>query len=315
MALTYDEANSVSSKFLDKGKWTDQVYDEHPLLDKMKKGGRVIVDGGNTIKHTIRYRELGLAKSVDPGDARDTVVKEVFTSLEFNWKYNVVDQGITWDEAATNSGEHKIIDLLSGRYTTATDDMNKHISTLLYQAQASIGGEDMEGVMEAIQTTASDTSYGGISSGDAASWIAGLYDATTATLALYGAGSLDAGLRACRFNDYPDLMVTTYANNSIYASKLQPGERRSPGESDAGAVDNYFQKKPILTDPQCPANTWLFLNTKELYMYVHPDYNFKLSSFEEDPSRYNAMRFFMSVMGNFVIQKRRNFGAYTAISS
>ena len=315
MALTYNEANAVSTKFFDKGKWTDQVYDNHPLLDRMKKGGRVIVDGGNSIKHTIRYRELGLAKSIDPGDARSTVIKEVFTALEFNWKYNVVDQGITWDEAATNSGEHKIIDLIRARYDTASEDMDKHISTLLYQSYSDIGGNDMEGLFAAIRDTTSDTTYGGISSGDASSWIAGLYDSSTTTLALYGTGSIDAGLRACRFHDFPDLMVTTYALNSIYASKLQPGERRSPGESDAGAVDNYFQKKPILTDPQCPDNNWFFLNTKELFMYVHPDFNFKMSDFEEDPDRYNAMRFFMSVQGNFVIQKRRNFGAYTAITS
>lgn len=316
MALSISEANAVSHKCFDKGMITDQVYEENEFLNRMKRGGRLVVKPlGNSIQHTIKYKELGDATSIDPDAARVTSRVETRTALDLDPKYSKVDIIITWKERNQNYGEPQIIDLLRSKMKEGLQDINKEISTQLWQANSSRSSYDMNGFYNCVQTTASDSTYGGISSGDASSWIAGLYDTTTTTLALFGTGSLEAGWRACWFIEKPDLMVTTKALNGIYASKLQPGERRNPGQSGAGAMDNYFLGIPILVDPQANDDDWLFVNTKQMWFYVQSGENFDQGEWEDDPDRYKAMRKLITVVGNFVFTRRKNFGAYTAITS
>jgi hypothetical protein len=48
---------------------------------------------------------------------------------------------------------------------------------------------------------------------------------------------------------------------------------------------------------------------------VHPDENWSMGDWEEDPDRYKSIRCLMTVVGNFIADTRKKFGAYTAISS
>ena len=87
MALSVSEANAVSTRHFDKGQITEQVYDNNVVLDKIKQKNRVIVSGGTSIQHTIRYQELGDADMIDPDAARVTSQKETRTALELDWKW------------------------------------------------------------------------------------------------------------------------------------------------------------------------------------------------------------------------------------
>jgi len=185
---------------------------------------------------------------IDPDAARVTTHYETRTAGTLDWKYAKVDMVMLWDERIQNRGKPQIVDLIRDKLTEGTQDLSKLISTQFHQAYTSKGSNDMDGFFTAVRTTASDTTYADISSGDAPSWIAGLYDTTTTTLAMFGTGSLEAGYRACWFIDPPDLFLTTKALNGIYASKLQPGERRKPEEGRAGATDTYFS---VMIIPGC----------------------------------------------------------------
>lgn len=319
MALTYSEANAVSTKFFNMGKLAEQVYEENILLDKILAGGRRRTSGGTSIVHSIRYRELGQAKMVDPDDARVTAKYDTRTQLELDWKYGVVDVVMTWAERVHNDGKEAIVNLMADKYKEGIQDINELLSDDFYQAKTSKGTNDVDGIYEILQATGSSTTYAGISSGDASEWVAGLYDTTTTTMALFGTGSLEAGVRACWFKGVPDLIVMTKANAGIYSSKLQPGERRQPQTGKAAAktwaTDLYFMGIPIVADPHCPANDVIFLSTDNLWFYVKNDYDFKMSEWAEDPDRYNSIRCLCSFTGNFLADVRKKFGAYTAISS
>jgi hypothetical protein len=313
MALSVTEANAVSTRHFDKGKITEQVYDNNVMLDRLRQSNQVIFDGGTKIQHTIRYQTLGDADMVDPDAARVTSQKETRTALELDWRWAKCDISISWEERTFNSGEKKIIDLMADKYKEGMQDMALLISTQFHQAEASRGSYDMHGFLNAVQ--AASSTYAGIDQDDVSSWNAGLYDTTTTTIALYGTGSLDAGLRACRFRDFPDLMLTTFANASIYASKLQPGERRKPGDGRAGATDLYFQSIPIIADPQANTNIWMFLNTEFVLFFVHPSDNWGIEPWENDPDRIKSIRQLITVVGNFMFTRRLAFGAYTALAS
>lgn len=313
MALSVDQANAVSTRHFDKGKITEQVYDEVAVLDRLKKSNRIVIKGGVKIQHSIRHLELGDAAMIDPDAARVTGRYDTRTALELDWKWAKCDIPMTWKERTYNKGEKQIINLMADKYKEGAQDLAKLISTQFHQAYASKGANDMDGFFSCVRAAA--TTYAGISQSDAASWNAGLNNTTTTTLAMYGTGSVDAGIQACWFRDRPDLMITTRANASIYASKLQPGERRRPEEGRAGATDLYFASIPIITDAQANANVWMFVKTNLMFLFVSPDDNFDIGPWESDPDHFKAIRTLYTVVGNFMFTRRKAFGAYTAIAS
>jgi hypothetical protein len=313
MALSLAEVNAVSTRHFDKGTVTEQVYDSTVILDRIRSSGQIVTRGGTSIQFPIRYQKLGDADMVDPDAARVTSVKDTRTGGELDWKFAKVDTAITWEERTYNQGEKAIINLLADKYKEAGQDLAELISTQFHQAYTSKGSLDMDGFLTAV--AASSSSYAGIDQDDVSEWNAGVYDTSTATIAMYGTGSIDAGMRACNFRTWPDLMVTTWANASIYASKLQPGERRKPEGGRAGASDLYFRGVPILADPQANTNIWMIMNTEFMYLYIQGDDNFATGPWTEDPDRIKALRTLQTVVGNFVFKRRKSFGAYTAWAS
>ena len=313
MALSLAEVNAVNTRHFDKGMPVEQVYDSVVVLDRIRQSNQIIVKGGTSIQFPIRYQKLGDADMVDPDAARVTAVKDTRTGGELDWKFAKVDTAITWEERTYNQGEKAIINLLADKYKEAGQDLAELISTQFHQAATSVGSYDMQGFFSCV--AASSSTYAGIDQDDVSEWNAGVYDTSTATIAMYGSGSIDAGLRACNFRSWPDLMITTWANASIYASKLQPGERRKPEGGRAGASDLYFRGTPILADPQTNTNTWMFLNTEFMYLYVQGMDNFATGPWTEDPDRIKALRTLRTVVGNFVFKRRKSFGAATAWAS
>jgi len=313
MALSIDQANAVSTRHFDKGKITDQVYEEVVVLDRLKKSNRIVVKGGTKIQHTIRHAELGDAAMIDPDAGRLTAQYDTRTALELDWRWAKCDIPMTWKERTYNKGEKQIINLMADKYTEGAQEIAKLISTQFHQAYTSKGSYDMDGFFSCVRAAA--TTYAGISQSDASAWNRGLYDITTATLALYGTGSIDAGIQACWFRDRPDLMITTRALASIYASKLQPGERRKPEGGRAGATDLYFASIPIITDAQTNDNTWMYVKTDLMFLFVSPDDNFDVGPWESDPDHFKAIRCLYTVVGNFLFTRRKAFGAYTALTS
>jgi hypothetical protein len=314
MALTYDTLNSVCTPNYKKTVY-EQAYDANEIISRIKKGNRVVESMGLDLRIPISYGELGDREMIDPDALRTTIDREITTALSLTMKFAKVDSVVTWEQRNKNYGAQQIVDLVKEKTRLAIEDMNLLMSEQFYMAAASQTTLTMTGIFGPIQ--AASTSYAGVDQGDASNWNAGFLDSTTTALALYGTtGSLWYGLQSCWFrDDYPDLMLTTKTLAGVYASKLQPGERRAPETGHAGATDLYFNGVPILADPQCTANNWIVMVTKSMFFYVHPNDNFAMGSWEDDPDHFKALRSLLTVVGNFAFPVRRHFGAFTAITS
>lgn len=176
MSLTYDQMDATTEKYYLPA-IQQQAYDSNILLDKIRSGKRVkVVSGGQSIAKSLRHDSLGMTKWIDPDDARTTTHKETRTLAELNWKYCVVDLVMTWEEDSQNRSVPAFVNLMADKSTEGMDDFKSKWSTVLYQAYASKGTNDPDGLYTIIQTTSSATTYAGISSGDASNWVAGLYD-------------------------------------------------------------------------------------------------------------------------------------------
>ena len=314
MALTIDEINSSTIPRYNKA-IKDNVYDETPLLDRIRERGNVKqVISGTMARLPIRYQALNDAEAVNPHDGRVTVTQATRTAAYYEPRYYKADAAMLWDERAKNNGKQKMVSLASDKLSEAMDDLKALISDHLYQAYANIGSDEMSSLLEIIQDPTTDTTAGGVSSGDASTWIAGGYDTTTTVLSLHGTASLWSMFEDCWFKEKPDLIVSTKTIGGIYASKLQPGERRQPEGGRAGAVDLYYNGIPWLLDQDCPANHLFFLNTGSLFFFVWKDYDFSVSPWADDPDHYNAVRSLTSVVCNFGTNCRKQNGCFSAIT-
>lgn len=310
--VTADQMTATTKRHFDLGKITEQIYDETVILNRMK-GNIVTIAGGTKIQHPIRAAELGDFATIDPDAGRVTATYITRTYLELDWKYAKVDIAMTLEERVQNQGEKQIVNLMKDKYTEAMEDIKEGLADQFFLAYASTGSNDFQGIYHPVQTTG--TTYAGIDADDVSSWTAGLYDTSTTVLALFGTGSLEAGMRACFFRGFPDLIVTTLAINGIYASKLQPGERREPENGRAGATDCYFMGTPLVVDTHCPAGDVIFLRNEDMVMFQNPLGNLDVGPWEEDPSYYKLLRQLIMFIGNYGFLRRKTFGAYTGITS
>jgi hypothetical protein len=313
MAITYNQIVSTTLPFFDKV-CTQQVYEKTALLNLLKKRSRVVADGGYEYRSPVRYRKFDQAKMTDPDAARNTILVESRTDLVWQVKFAVCDQILSWEEAGKNSGAEQVISLIKDKTQEQVEDMAHKMSSQIYQVYASIGSHDLNSLIEIIDST-SQTSYGGLSTSDAADNTSGVYDTSTTSLSLYGGtGSMWYLWQKCSELMPITHFVTTEAIAGTYASKLQPGERRMPENGDAGATDLSYNGVPILIDHHCPSNYIMALNLDQLYFFVHPKYNFSIGPHQDDPDRYNAIRWLLSFQGNLGTPARRCFGGYAAIT-
>jgi hypothetical protein len=310
--ITADQMTATTKRHFSLGAITEQIYDETVILNRMK-GNIVTIAGGTKIQHPIRALELGDFATIDPDAGRVTATYVTRTYLELDWKYAKVDIAMTLEERTQNQGEAQIVNLMKDKYTEAMQDIKEGLADGFFKAYTSTGTNDFTGFYSAVRAV--DTSYGGIDSTTVTSWDAGLYDTSTTTLALYGTGSIDAGLQACYFRGRPNLMATTVALASIYAAKLQPGERREPENGRAGATDLYFAGIPIIVDTHVPAGDWIFLSTDDMVMFANPLGNMDVEAWENDPDHYKMLRQLIMFIGNYGFLRRKTLGAYTAITS
>ena len=86
MSLDITEAQTVQSTYYDKVDLTQQVYEEDPFLNKLKRSNKIVWDGGNDIQWSIRYRKYGRANAIDPDRETAFQTKSTRTAAVLPWR-------------------------------------------------------------------------------------------------------------------------------------------------------------------------------------------------------------------------------------
>ena len=184
MALSITEAQTVQSDYFDKVDLTQQVYEEDPFLNKLKRNNKIVWDGGNEIQWGVRYRKYARANAIDPDSEVAFQTKPTRTAAKLAWAFYHIDTMMTWKERATNTGKSQIFNLMADKNSEIMEDMMDRMATDLYTTNPNgLGHVSLDTIVDSADT------YGGIAVANAASW-AGVEDSSTTVLALYGANSL-----------------------------------------------------------------------------------------------------------------------------
>jgi hypothetical protein len=312
MALSIDEANTVSSKFYDKT-LTQQVYEKSPFYVKLKSMGNVTTDGGTQITWPIRYRKLDQSGFVGPREQVSYSQKETRTQAVQDWKYCVAQNMISWDERVKNSGKPMIVKLIDDKTTEIREDMGDTFATAIHAVTP--GSDDISSLPEIIDST---TTYAGITVTDAAEWAA-TEDSTQTELVLFGDASLSYMVNQATFgNDKPDLHLTTRDLWSKFESLIEPQKRyynKDTALAKAGFTSLQWHDAEVISDVYTQTGYWYGIDTNKFEIRYHPDYNFKTSkwvSLEQAGYPY-AMSKTCAWSGNIKCNMRKTSFKFTAL--
>jgi hypothetical protein len=310
MALSIDEANSVSSKYFDQT-ITSQVYEQSPYYNKLKQNGKVTWSGGVKIQWPMRYIELGRTQRTGPRAQLVYSPKETRTACELDWTYYYGHAMVNWDERVKNSGKAQIIDLMKDKTEDLNDDVYEQFSDDLFATT------QVADALQSLDTIINTTAYAGVISTDAAPWLSTV-DTTTTRLVLYGSSTcLAARINDCTFgSSKPSLIVTTRDLFNKAESLIEP-QMRYEGTStgDIGFTTVKFHGIPIVGDVKCTAAYMYLIDVDKYELRYHPDFNFKVLPWTalEQAGFPNAMVKVVSWAGNHVCRMRQTSGKYTAL--
>jgi len=313
MALSIDEANTVSSKFYDKT-LTQQVYEKSPFYVKLKSMNNITTDGGTQIQWPIRYKKLEQTGFVGPREQVAYSQEETRTGAILNWKYLVSQNMISWDERVKNSGKPMVVNLISDKTTEIREDVGDIFATALHAVTP--GSNDISSLAEIIDT---GTTYAGIAVADAAEWAAGAEDNAKTELVLFGDASLSYMINQSTFgNDKPDLHLTTRDLWSKFESLIEPQKRyynKDTALAKAGFTSLQWHDAEVISDVYTQAKYWYGIDTKHYEIRYHPDYNFLTSKwFKLEQAGYPyAMAKTCAWAGNILCRQRKTSFKFTVL--
>jgi len=312
MALTYADIDAaVRKKYLPT--LIDQVFISNALLVKLMAVSQVVFDSGLKIAQPVLYGQLagGSYFGLDPFDIS---YKQTQTYAEWDWKAVYVNVTIPGTDMARTEGDEKIMGLVQSKMETASMTMNELLSLQLFGDGTGNGTKDFDGLLNAVDTGATYSTYGGIARGTNAWWGAQL-DSTG------GAVTLDAiqnMIGLCTVGQKkPNLAFTTQAIYNKLWARVQPQQRFLDGKSELAKVGfsgiNFNNHMEIIVDNHCPSGYFFCLNTDYWKLVLNRNRNFFWTA-EKSPTDQDAYVRQLLTMGNLICVQPRVQGVLTGLT-
>lgn len=306
MALTYDQISAITEKkFVPK--LVDNIFDSDPLLQRGKKKFQMLLDGGTSIMQPLNYAQVTASGWYSGAETLSTTDNDIITAAEYAWKQLYVNITISRRDELVNSGDAAIINLVKSKTQIAEKTMIDKLGDGLYSA-----GTDSKSIVGLRVIVDSDSSVGGIDSGDY-SWWQAEEDSSTTTTSMAKLNEMFTTLSIN--NEHPTVGMCTRAIYGYYYSLLQPQQRFTDSETAKGGFSSLmFNGIPIIAGSKVPSSHLFFLNENYLHLYVHKDENMRFEAFQK-PINQNVKVAKIYWMGAFGSSNNRMHGKFTALAS
>jgi hypothetical protein len=214
---------------------------------------------------------------------------------------------ITGDEIDKVEGDEKIISLVESRMKNAKMTMNDMLSTMLYGDGTGNNSKDMDGLLNAIDST-TYTTYGGISTTDVPEWTCNGNNGPNTTGGAVTLSMIKNAIGQCTYGtDKPDLIVTTQTVYDSLWAQVQPFQRKLSEATTLGKFGYsgiQVDDTQILVDRHCPSGYVFGLNTEYWKFFIHTKKNFKWTD-NKVPIDADAYVRQLLLKGNFICTSRR----------
>ncbi len=310
MALSINEANSVSHEYFDTA-LEQEIYQDSAFLAWLKSKGNITTCDGDTIQWPIRYKELDQTEAVTARQQIDFTSTETRTAASLPIRYVVGKTLIHWDEKIRNLSKSRIIDLIKDKTVELKEDFNEKIADQLWAT--TVGVNAIDSLPTIIDSTGT---YAGISYADDTNWLA-TEDTTSTTMTL---PLLQAARNSATFGkQHPTVHFTTRNLLSKFESILMPYVRYTSSDTqkmlDLGFDNVSFYGAPVVSDPKCVTAMWLGINMDVVELVASPDYNFVVSEWQDlfQAGFPHAMAKVMTFAGNLKFRNRKTHFKFTAL--
>lgn len=311
-AVTDIIATTIQSRT---GKLADNVTQNNPLLDRLKRRGNVKpFSGGNLITQEIMYNDPS-TNNTDSYSGYE--VLNIAPNSPISWAQYTIAQyysavTISGLEMLQNSGKEQIIDLLEGRIEVAEAQLTNRIDTDLYGNGTGNGGKNLTGLAAAVPDAPTSGTYGGIDRATWSFWQPIAYSGTSNGGAAVSASNIQQYMTALaiqlvRGRDMADLIVADNNYYSLYVNSLQAIQRvTSQDEAAGGFAAVKFYGGGTAADVvlgggvggHATSNHMWFLNTKYIFFRPHMDRNFVPIGGERQSVNQDAIVKLMGWAGN-----------------
>lgn len=291
----------------------DNIYQKIPTLNFLKKKGKKSskVVSGVSLVVPIVYRKNTTAKMYSADDELDITGQNNYTAAQFLWKQGSVAVKVNGLEAAINSGEQALIDLVTSRLKDAEKSGQEMLSKEIFLASPT--SKDLISLPTLVDAT---SNIGDIDSSVYSFWQANVV--TSGSFAAQGLSdmrNLYNLLGQYDENDIPDFITTTQSIHQYYEGVLQPQERfTSTDKADAGFMKLLFKSLPIIWDPNCTSGVLYMLNTNHIELAVSSSRDFEPSKWIE-PDNQDSRVCKLLWMGVLYSDARRYNGKMTTVTA
>ncbi len=306
MALTWGQVSAITERHF-MPKLYDNIFNFHPLLQRLFKNSYVKVDGGTSLMIPLEYGEAADSGWYNASETFQNVDSEVITGAEYPWKQARASVFITRKDELMNSGDAAKVKLVGAKIKNAEKTLRKILATMLYNT-----GSDPKAPAGLPQIIATGNTVGGISQTDN-SWWRGQVDSVTTTLGLAAMNTIWTD--SSDDKSHPSVVMATRANFNRFYGLLQPQQRFQDNETAKGGFTSLmFNGAPLISDSLAPANHLLFLTEENLHLVVFRKEDMRFTGLKEGEDQ-NAQKGRIYWMGGFGSSNNRLHGKMSAVAA
>ena len=222
----------------------EQIFTSKPFMWALEKSGSIEDEpGGTSIVQPLIYGESANVGSYADYDVFATDPNDGISAAEFPWRQFYGLLHISGIEAAMNSGEEAILNLLESRGKQLQLSMSEEIERQLLDDGSGNAVKDFDGIAAIISNA--DPSWGdlgGIDRGSNAYWQAFVEDFAAATISTLQGKMRTVYNTISKGNEHPNFLLGTQAAFEAYEGQLIDQARYEDMEMADGGFQNLLFK-------------------------------------------------------------------------
>jgi hypothetical protein len=276
-----------------------------------KRGNTVLEDGGLSIVTPLDYAQNGTYQRYSDWDILDISASDVISAAEYQWRQVAINVVASGREIRVNSGDSRIVNLVTARMRNAIRTFNNNFSSDLY-SDGTITNQ-VNGLQAIISDTNTTGTVGGINAANFTFWQNSLRDASVASVTT-SATTIENGLMLPLWltldrgpDDQPDLIVM---DNTYYtyfeSSQVSLKRYNDTSKGDAGFVTLRYKNADVIFDGNSgiPTSHAYFINTNYLKLVTHRDADLEVMD-EIRPVNQDGSITAILWMGNLTCSNRK----------
>lgn len=288
---------------------SDNISSQIALYAFLLSKGKVVEDGGLTIREPLLYALNTTVGSYEGYDTIDVTPQSGIGYAEFPWKSVAGSITISFEDEYKNNGEEAVLKLLQAKLDQLELTFVEELNEMFFADGTGNSSKDFMGIDGLIDNTGT---VGGIN-GATETWWRSTVDAdlNIATNINELNTMYNSVIRGAQ---RPDFEITTQAGFEKYESLASPNIRfQSTQLAQLGFEALAHKTAEVVFDAYCPSGNWFVLNSKFLKLVTHRDAWMKRFDFVR-PHNQLARTALVACVGNLITNNRRMHARATGMT-